>query len=205
MSCWGWSPDISVPKISYRAQTKKHQVYDHLPPITKTINFRQTRNAWHCWRSKDELISDVLLWNPSHGRAMAWRLAGTYIKQLCADTGRSHEDQPEAIYDRERWRERVMDIRAEGATWRWLLSVCLMLSISSIFNLLQFSCFFFRMKQFYSFRCFSFPTFHYRHGIFFIILFHSWIVTVYSYCLCLGLEFFFTFVIAWISSLYIRR
>ena len=142
MSCWGWSPDISVPKISYRAQTKKHQVYDHLPPITKTINFRQTRNAWHCWRSKDELISDVLLWNPSHGRAMAWRLAGTYIKQLCAYTGRSHEDQPEAMYDRERWRERVMDIRAEGATWRWLLSVCLMLSISSISNLLQFSCFF---------------------------------------------------------------
>ena len=23
----------------------------------------------HCWRSKDELISDVVQWTPSHGRA----------------------------------------------------------------------------------------------------------------------------------------
>ena len=42
----------------------KHQLYDHLPPITKTIKVRQTRHAGHCWRSRDELISDVLLWTP---------------------------------------------------------------------------------------------------------------------------------------------
>ena len=43
----------------------------HLPPITKTIQVRRTRHAGHCWRSKDELISDVLLWTPTHGRAKA--------------------------------------------------------------------------------------------------------------------------------------
>ena len=40
------------------------QLYGHLPPITKTIQVRRTRHAGHCWRSKDELISDVLLWTP---------------------------------------------------------------------------------------------------------------------------------------------
>ena len=31
----------------------------------------------HCWRSGDELISDILLWTPSHGRAKAGRPART--------------------------------------------------------------------------------------------------------------------------------
>ena len=42
----------------------RHQLYGHLPPLTKTIQVRRTRHAGHCWRSKDELISDVLLWTP---------------------------------------------------------------------------------------------------------------------------------------------
>ena len=36
----------------------------------------------HCWRSRDEFTSDVLLWIPSHGRAKAGRPARTYIQQL---------------------------------------------------------------------------------------------------------------------------
>ena len=56
---------------SWRQHPTKHQLYGHLPPITKTIKIRRTRHAGHCWRSRDELISDVLLWTPSHGRAKA--------------------------------------------------------------------------------------------------------------------------------------
>ena len=58
----------------------RHQLYGHLPPITKTIQVRQTRHAGHCWRSKDKLISDVLLWTPAYGKAKAGRPARTYIK-----------------------------------------------------------------------------------------------------------------------------
>ena len=76
---------------------------NHLPPITKTIQARRTRHAGHCWRSKDELISDVLLWTPTYGRAKAGRPARTYIQQLCEDTGCSPEDLPEAMNDREKW------------------------------------------------------------------------------------------------------
>ena len=45
--------------------------YGLLPPITKTIQDRRNRHAGHCWRSKDELISDVLLWTPTYGCAKA--------------------------------------------------------------------------------------------------------------------------------------
>ena len=56
----------------------RHQLYGHLPPITKTIQIRQTRHAGHCWRSRDKLISDVLLWTPTYGRAKTGRPARTF-------------------------------------------------------------------------------------------------------------------------------
>ena len=104
---------------SWRQHLIRHQLYGHLPPITKTIQTRRTRHAGHCWRSRDELISDVLLWTPTYGQAKAGRLARTYIQQLCEDTGCSPKDLPEAVNDREKWRERVRDICAGGLTWLW--------------------------------------------------------------------------------------
>ena len=101
---------------SWRQHPTRHQLYGHLPPLTKTIQVRRTRHAGHCWRSRDKLISDVLLWTPTHGRVKAGRPARTYIQQLCEDTGCSPEDLPEAMNDREKWRERVRDIRATNTT-----------------------------------------------------------------------------------------
>ena len=45
---------------SWRQHPTEHQLYGHLPLITKTIQVRRTRQAGHCWRSRNELISDVL-------------------------------------------------------------------------------------------------------------------------------------------------
>ena len=97
----------------------RRQLYGHLPPITKTIQVRRARHAGHCWRSKDELVSDVLLWTPTYGQAKAGRPARTYIQQLCEDTGCNPEDLPEVMNDREKWREMVKDIRAGGTSWWW--------------------------------------------------------------------------------------
>ena len=104
---------------SWRQHPTRRQLYGHLPPITKTIQVRRARHAGHCWRSKDELVSDVLLWTPTYGQAKAGRLARTYIQQLCEDTGCNPEDLPEAMNDREKWREMVKDIHAGGTTWWW--------------------------------------------------------------------------------------
>ena len=101
---------------SWRQHPTRHHLYGYLPPITKTIQVRRARHAGHCWRSKDELISDVLLWTPAYGQAKTGRPARTYIQQLCEDTGCSPEDLSEALNDREKWRERVRNIRASGTT-----------------------------------------------------------------------------------------
>ena len=104
---------------SRRQHPTKQQLYGHLPLITKTIKIKRTRHAGYCWRSRDELIRDELLWTPLHGHAKARRPARTYIQQLCADTGCSPGDLPEAMDDREGWWERIRDIRADRATWWW--------------------------------------------------------------------------------------
>ena len=102
---------------SWRQHPTKLQLYGHLPPIAKTIQVIRARHAGHCWRSKDELISDLLLWTPTYGRAKAGRPARTYLQQLCEDTGCSPEDLQEAMDDRERngqrypcWRHDMMMI-----------------------------------------------------------------------------------------------
>ena len=104
---------------SWRQHLTKQQLNGHLPLITKTIQVRRTRHTEHCWRSREELISDVILWTPSHGRTKAGRPVRTYIQQLCADTECSPEDLPEAMDDREGWQKRAREIRTDGATWWW--------------------------------------------------------------------------------------
>ena len=76
--------DINYTRIlnkSWRQCPIKQLLYVHLPPITKTIQVRRIRHAGHCWRSRNELICDILQWTPSHGRVKAsWNL---YTTALC--------------------------------------------------------------------------------------------------------------------------
>ena len=89
---------------SWRQHPPKQQLYGFILLILKTIHVRRPRHAGHCWKSEDELISDVFLWTSSHGRARVERPAGTYL-QHC--TGCSLEDLLRAMDDRDMWRERV--------------------------------------------------------------------------------------------------
>ena len=95
---------------SWRQHPTQQLLYDHLPPITRTIQVRRIRHVGKCWSRRDELIGVILLWTSSH----LGRPARTYIQQLCADTRCSPEDLPEAMGDRDGWQERVRDIRAGG-------------------------------------------------------------------------------------------
>ena len=109
----------AIENKSWRQHPTKKQLYGHLPLITKNIQVRRTRNAGHCWRSKDELISDILRWSPSHKRSKAGRPARTSIQQLCPNTRCSLEDPPGPMDDRDEWQEKVREIRAGSATWWW--------------------------------------------------------------------------------------
>ena len=101
---------------SWRQHPTKQQLYGYRPPITKTIKIWRTRHAEHCWRSTDELKSNILQWNPSHGRPFR-----TYIqKQLSTNIWLSLDNLPWAMDDRDGWRKRVREFRASSTTWWWL-------------------------------------------------------------------------------------
>ena len=51
---------------------------------------------------KDELISNVLIWTPSHRRSSVRRSTRTYLDELCTDPGCSLEDLPEAMDNRDK-------------------------------------------------------------------------------------------------------
>ena len=121
---------------SWRQHPTKQQLYGRLPRITKTIKVRWTRHAGHSWRSKGELISDILLWNPSHGRTKAGQPARTYIQQLCADTGCILEELLGAKDDSDRRWERVRDIRTGSATSWWWWNLLKSPELSSVFCLI---------------------------------------------------------------------
>ena len=101
---------IHTPRTGLGIVLNRQRIYP------KTIQVRRTRHVGYYWRSRDEFISDVLLWTPSHGRTKTRQPARTYIQHLCADTGCSLEDLPEVMNNREGWQERVRDIHADGLT-----------------------------------------------------------------------------------------
>ena len=99
---------------SWEQHPTKQQLHCYKSPITKTIQVRWIRHARHCWRNKEELISNVLLWTSSHRRAKIERSARTYRHQLCVDTGCSMKDLTGATDDRDGWREDLGSV-----TWWW--------------------------------------------------------------------------------------
>ena len=75
----------------------KQQLYSHLPPIAQAIKIWWKR---HCLRSKDELVSNVLLWTPTQWHtSVGWSAAKTYIYQIFADIGYCLEELPRVMAD----------------------------------------------------------------------------------------------------------
>ena len=62
---------------SWKQHPTKHPPIRLPTPHLTTSQLRRTRYTGNCWKSKDELISDVILWTPTHGHTMLadqWRL-----------------------------------------------------------------------------------------------------------------------------------
>ena len=104
-----------------------HKTQTIRPPASDHENYPSYTNQT-C-----SVISDVLLWTPTYGREKAGRPARTYIQQLCEDTEWCPEDLPEAMNNREKWRERVRDIRVSGTTWWWWF-VCVQLNVETVLS-----------------------------------------------------------------------
>ena len=111
----------AVMNKSWKRHPTKQQLYSHLPPISKPIQVWQTRHTELCWRSKDKLISNVLLRTPSHRWVSVGPPARTYLQLLCVHTRCSLEDLLETMDVRDKWWERVWKIHARGTAW-WCMT-----------------------------------------------------------------------------------
>ena len=99
----------AVLNISWKQHpTKKVQ------PISVAIRDKRLRFAGHCYRNKNELASDLVLWQPVHGNRTQGRPPKTYIDQLADDNGCEIEDLPTLMIDRNRWKEFVNTCRARS-------------------------------------------------------------------------------------------
>ena len=114
-----WPRHKNAPCCFKQILEAAHNKTSAVEPLTSHLTNHPDKQVWCCRRSKDEFISDVLLWTTTHGHTSVNWSASTYIHQLCASTGCSLEDLPKEMDDRDGWRERYKDkeFHAIGKTW----------------------------------------------------------------------------------------
>ena len=104
---------MRVQDISWREHKTKEQIYGDIPPISDTVAQRRVRLAGHCYRAKDQVISDVICWRlpcPNRGRRPL-----NYIDVIGRDTQYEIEDLPNIMRDKEYWRGVVNGISVAAA------------------------------------------------------------------------------------------
>ena len=87
------------------------------------FTLKMARSRWYSTETitdvdyTDELINDVLLWNPTHGHTSVGWPAKTYIHQFYLDARCRLEDLQSKMANRDRWQEGIMRIHAISMTW----------------------------------------------------------------------------------------
>ena len=64
--------------VKWQSHTIKQILHGNLPKVTSTIKQRRLKFCGHCWRSKDEVVSQMLMWEPNHGKR-----PGTSCENIC--------------------------------------------------------------------------------------------------------------------------
>ena len=106
-----------VLNISWREHPTKLRLYGKVPSLSNTIIKSRMRFAGHSFRSKDELVSEVITWQPTHGKANVGRPHKTYHQQIAEDAGCHNTDELETMMqDRDGWRERIRLVRENNPT-----------------------------------------------------------------------------------------
>ena len=95
-----------VQSISWKDFVNNNTLYGDLPKVTDTLRVKRLRLAGHIWRG-NEVVKELLFWEPTQGSRSRGRPAITYVNQLLSDTVLSKRDRQRAMENREMWK-RVM-------------------------------------------------------------------------------------------------
>ena len=89
-------------------------IYGNIPDICTSIRQQRLHFYGHCWRSRLELASNVIIWQPTHGKRKIGRPRRTYVDQLVDDTLCDVNEIKKAMEDRDGCRKRVKNCRASS-------------------------------------------------------------------------------------------
>ena len=94
--------------VSWEDHVKNIDLYGDLPRLSDKIRQRRMRLAGHCVRHPELGASELILWEPTHGRRARGRPHATYVDTLRRDTGMSSTSEIRSLMgDREEWRAAI--------------------------------------------------------------------------------------------------
>ena len=97
-----------VLNISWRDHVSNKDLYGDLPSLSSTIRQRRLRFAGHCFRAKNQPVTNLLFWTPSTGKRGRGAGIKTFPKSLLEDTSSSSNGEIQGLMgDRHLWRQRV--------------------------------------------------------------------------------------------------
>ena len=97
-----------VKNVTCLQRITNKMLFAGLPRISNTMGKRRLRFSGHCWMSKNEVVSDLVLWKPKHGKKSVGGQARTFVDLLEADTGVPRDCLLAAMDDRVGWRKKAM-------------------------------------------------------------------------------------------------
>ena len=118
-----------VKNVTWQQRITNEGLYGGLPRISSTTWERRLWFSGHCWRSKNEVVSDLVLWEPKHSKRSVGGHARTFASLLEADIGVPRDCLLASMGDRVGWRKRPMGVDW-GRPSSSSLSVCLSFSPS---------------------------------------------------------------------------
>ena len=59
--------------VRWQSHATNKVLYENLPKISTVAKERRLRFSGHCWRNKDEIIEQLLLWQPAPGNRPSGR------------------------------------------------------------------------------------------------------------------------------------
>ena len=99
--------------VSWREHLSNSQLYRSMERVSTKIRIRRLKMAGHCVRHPELSVSPLVLWEPTHGRAVRGRAKLTYIELLKGDTGCASTTELQiAMTNRDVWRGFIGSIRA---------------------------------------------------------------------------------------------
>ena len=90
--------------IHWSQKVTNEVLYGAIEKISTKIRRRFLKFAGHCLRRDDEVISDLVLWEPTHGTRRRGRPPESYIRNHERETGILASEMKVAMMNRDIWR-----------------------------------------------------------------------------------------------------